>query len=275
MERSRYYKEAKWVIRRIFLDHGIIIPLGNLLGWKWFDSLTKDEHDLFLLYKDYINEMEDIITIIDGPENPVGVAKELRTFALSRGKEEYIDEFNKVYIPDNPNEIVVVIIDHLGKLKLTKDLTTKKAAIDKMSDELSYARDHYGYSPVVINQFNRDISNPIRIKNGDVEPQLEDFKESGQTQDDCEVALALFDPMRYKVADPSGYDLDKLKDAAGAKYFRSLRIIKNSFGIDDVRIGLGFLGEVSIFREMPKKSIITDADYDSIRNKTFFLNLKV
>ena len=43
-----------------------------------------------------------------------------------------------------------------------------------MSDELRYARDFYGYSPVVVSQFNRDISNPIRIKNGDVEPQLED-----------------------------------------------------------------------------------------------------
>jgi len=272
MERNKYYKEAKWVIRRIFLDYGIIIPLGKLLGWKGFDRLSKDEHDLFLLYRDYINNMEDTITIIDGPENPVGVAKELKAFALSRGREEQIDQFNKVYIPNNSNEIVVVVIDHLGKLKLTKDLTTKKAAIDKMSDELSYARDYYGYSPVVVNQFNRDISNPIRIKNGDVEPQLEDFKESGQTQDDCEVALALFDPMRYKVADPSGYDLDKLKDQYGAKYFRSLRIIKNSFGIDDVRVGLGFLGEVGMFKELPKRRDIMDDDYEAITNKTFFLN---
>ena len=28
------------------------------------------------------------------------------------------------------------------------------------------------------------------------------FKESSQTQDDADVILALFDPMRYKVADP-------------------------------------------------------------------------
>lgn len=127
MERSRSYKLAKWVIRRIFMDHGIILPLGTLLGWKGFTRLTKDEHDLFLMYQDYINNMEDTITIIDGPENPVGVAKELKEFALKNGKIEHLDEFNKVYIPDNPNEIVVVIIDHLGKLKLTKDLTTKKA----------------------------------------------------------------------------------------------------------------------------------------------------
>ena len=86
------------------------------------------------------------------------------------------------------------------------------------------------------------------------------FKESSQTQDDADVVLALFDPMRYKVSDPSGYDLDKLKDDFGAKYFRSLRLIKNSYGEDDIRIGLGFLGSIGMFKELPKKKDITDAD---------------
>ena len=102
--------------------------------------------------------------------------------------------------------------------------------------------------------------------------QLEDFKESSQTQDDADVILALFDPMRYKVADPSGYDLNKLKDEFGAKYFRSVRLIKNSYGEDDIRIGLGFLGQAGIFKELPKRKDITDSDYQSVVNKTFFLN---
>ena len=84
--------------------------------------------------------------------------------------------------------------------------------------------------------------------------------------------MALFDPMRYKVADPSGYNLEKLRDDNGAKYFRSLRVIKNSFGSDDIRIGLAFLGEIGMFKEMPKRRDITDADYDSITNKSYFLN---
>ena len=98
------------------------------------------------------------------------------------------------------------------------------------------------------------------------------FKESSQTQDDADVILALFDPMRYKVADPSGYDLNKLKDEFGAKYFRSVRLIKNSYGEDDIRIGLGFLGQVGMFKELTKRKDITDSDYQSVVNKTFFLN---
>jgi hypothetical protein len=273
MERSRTYKLAKWVSRKIFLDEGIIIPVSKLLGWT--EKMTKDEHDLFLMYEDYMGRMEDTITIIDGPENAIGIAKELRTHALKNGRIEQVDEFNKRYIPNHDNEITIVVIDHIGLLKTTKDQTTKKQSIDKMSDELRYARDFYGYTPVVVSQFNRDISNPIRIKNGDVEPQLEDFAESSQTQNDADVVLALFDPMRYKVADPSGYDLNKLKDEYGAKYFRNVRLIKNSYGEDDVRIGLGFMGQIGMFKELPKKSQMTDADYQSVINKTFFLNNKI
>ncbi len=270
MERSRTYKMAKWVSRKIFIDHGLIIPVAKLLGWT--EKMDHDEHDLFLMYEDYINEMSDVITIIDGPENAVGVAKELRAHALKNGRIEQLDEFNKRYVPNDENTVTIVVIDHIGLLKTTKDQTTKKEAIDKMSDELRYARDFFGYTPVAVSQFNRSISNIQRIKNGDVEPQLEDFAESSSTQNDADVVLTLFDPMRYKVNDPSGYELNKLIDGYGAKYFRSLRLIKNSYGEDDVRIGLGFMGRIGMFKELPKKKDMTDADYESVTNKSFFLN---
>jgi len=245
MERSRTYKFAKWVSRRIFLDHGLVMPVSKLLGWN--EKMTSDEHDLFLMYEDYMNQMNDVITIIDGPENAIGIAKELKAHALQNGRIEQVDEFNKRYIPNNENEVTIVIIDHIGLLKTTKDQPTKKEAIDKMSDELRYARDFYGYTPVVVSQFNRSISNIQRIKSGDVEPQLEDFAESSS-------------------------DLERLKDNFGAKYFRSLRLIKNSYGEDDVRIGLGFLGQVGMFKELPKRMDMTDADYEAVLNKSFFLN---
>lgn len=269
MERSKTYKMAKWVGRRIFLDHGVIIPVGKLLGWT--ERMSKDEHDLFLMYEDYMNQISDVITLIDGPENAVGISKQLEAHALKHGRIEQVDEYNKRYFPNNEEEVTIVVIDHIGLLKTTKDQPTKKDAIDKMSDKLRYARDFYGYVPVVVQQFNRSISNPMRIKSGDVEPQLEDFKESSQTQDDADVVLTLFDPVRYKVGDPSGYDLSKLKDEQGAKYFRSLRIAKNSYGSDDLRIGLAFLGDVGLFKEMPKRKLIQEADYLAIMDKSFFL----
>jgi hypothetical protein len=269
MERSRTYKLAKWVCRKIFLDHGYVISVSKLLGWT--EKMNKEEHDLFLSYKEYMDKMDDVITIIDGPENPIGIAKDLKTHALKNGRIEQLDEYNKIYIPNDENEITIVVIDHIGLLKPTKDLVTKKQVIDKMSEELRYARDFYGYTPVVVSQFNRDIANPMRIKAGDVEPALDDFKDSSGPSEDADVVLALFDPMRYKVSDPSGYNLDRLRDEYGNKYFRSLRIIKNSYGSDDIRIGLGFLGEIGMFKELKKRVEMADIDYENILNKSFFL----
>jgi hypothetical protein len=272
MERSQVYKMAKWVSRKIFLDEGITISVNKMLGWT--GKMTDEEHKLFLKYEDYMRNMEKVITIMDGPENPVGIAKDLRKFALKHGKiiqTDPDDEYSKIYVPDDPNTVTIVVIDHIGLLKTTKDQPTKKEAIDKMSSELQYARDFFGFTPVVVSQFNRSISNPMRLKAGDVEPQLEDFSDSSSTQNDADVVLALFDPLRYKVEDTSGYDLDKLKDDAGGKYFRSLRLLKNSYGEDDIRVGLAFLGQLSLFKELPRKRDITDADYEAVVNKTYFL----
>jgi DnaB-like helicase C terminal domain len=270
MERSKSYKLAKWVCRKIFLDTGKLLPLGNLMGWT--GKLDDDDYELFLSYQPYIDNLSKMVTIIDGAENPIGIANGIKKYALEHGKIVKIDEFESKYIPDDPSLITIIIIDHIGLLKSTKDLPTKKQRIDKMSDELRYARDFYGFTPVVVSQFNREIANIMRIKNGDVEPQLEDFKDSSSTQDDADVVLALFDPMRYKVEDPSRYDLSKLRDQFGAKYFRSLRLIKNSYGEDDVRVGLGFLGQIGMFKELPKLKDMTPQIYEDIVDKSFFMN---
>jgi hypothetical protein len=65
--------------------------------------------------------------------------------------------------------------------------------------------------------------------------------------------------------------LNKLKDEFGAKYFRSLRLIKNSYGSDDLRIGLGFLGEIGMFKELPRRKDMQESDYQNVINKSFFL----
>ena len=76
---------------------------------------------------------------------------------------------------------------------------------------------------------------------------------------------------RMGTGNPSGYDLDKLKDEYGAKYFRSLRVIKNSYGEDDIRIGMGFLGQIGMFKELNRKKDMTEADYEAVVNKSWFL----
>lgn len=282
MERKKDLKIARWISRLIFLNNGIIVPIDSILGWNEVPS--NEIVRLVEREKTKINELlEDVIILHEDPINPTGVYHFLKEFAEERGgKEEEIEiknswggsRYKKVWKPSNPNEIVLVITDHIGLARSEKSggrQLTDKEVLDKYSEYMRLARDYYNYSPVVLSQFNRDIANPIRIKNGDVEPMLEDFKGSGDSQEDAEVVLSLFDPMRYKVADPSGYNLEKLKDEQKRKKYRSLKILKNSYGPDDVRIGLAYQPEVGIFKEMPKLSEVTEDTYKSIiRNDYFF-----
>lgn len=274
MERRKNFKLAKWICRKIFLDNGVVIPLNKMFGWvSKAERLTKDEHDLFLGCEEYIQQLENKITIIQGPQNPTGFRKYIETiYAPSKGELIEHSKWDKEFIANNPDLITLIISDHIGLITKEKELPTKKDRIDKASEDRQRWRDLYGFSPVDVSQFNRDIANPTRLKNGDVEPMLEDFKDSGSTQENADVVLSLFDPMRYKVPCPSGYDLEKLRDNTGKKKYRSLQILKNSYGSDDIRIGLAFQPEIGMFKEMIKLDKISEKDYQNILEDNYFLN---
>ncbi len=279
MERRKGFKLGKWICRRIFLDHGVIISLPKLMGWGG-EKMSSTEHDYFLMYEDYINEFLEHVTIIERPQNPMGIKKYMDDYALKNGTVEKIDDYHTIYHPNDPNLITEVVYDHLGLQKGEKRkeiiYRSKKEIIDLSSEDARHFRDFYGFSPIQVSQFNRDIANPTRIKNGDVEPMLEDFKESGNTQEDADIVLALFDPMRYNVPDPAGYNLDKLRDSEGRKMYRSLKILKNTYGADDIQIGLAFQPVVGHFKEMPKKpfsSDLPDSVYETIQDSSYFLPL--
>ncbi len=286
MERRKNYKLGKWLSRKVFIDTGVIISVNKILGWVSKEyKLTKDEHDLVGMQKDYINYMlNDVVTIIENPQNPMGIKKTIDAYAEFNGTWVQMDKHNRIYTPNNNKEIVLVIYDHIGlQKKETRKypngdsirLSSKKEIIDQSSEDARKFRDVYGYSIVKVSQFNRSLSNPTRIKNGDVEPMLEDYKESNNICEDADVVLSLFDPWRYKVPDPSGYNLDMLRDQFGAKMYRNLKILKNSFGIEDTRIGLSFQPIIGMFKEMPKLDNVTNTDYQNITNNSYFRKSKL
>jgi len=271
MERSSIYVSAKFLTRKIFLNEGIEIPLPKLLGW-WDTKLTKDEHDLFLKYQPYFNNMSEVVEIIDGKQNPTGIYKWIQKYALQHGRVEQVSEFQKVYIPNNENLITIIIVDHQSLVSKEKGLNTKKEAIDKLSEYLQHARDFYGFTPVLVAQMNRDIANPIYSKMDSFEPSPEQIKDSATSYEDCDICLSLFDPVKFKTNAPTGHDANKLIDLkTGAKYYRSLKIHKNSWGEDDIRKAMAFHGAYGHFKCLPKFSDTTDDIYNSVLNNGYFL----
>lgn len=250
MERSKKYKLAKWLAVKLYEDHGLLFDVPDILGWQTPGKM-KDFRELIESYNSYFEGLLKIVTIFEGSQNPTGIFKAVDSKMKTLGTIEQVSEFSKVYHPNNENHIVIAIHDHIGKVKKEQGFT-KKQSIDKLSEYNGYTRDFYGVHNVEISQFNRDISNPIRLKMGDVEPQSEDFKETGEPFENADCVLALFNPMRYKIFDHMNYDIKKFVSPTGQFRFRSIKIIKNTYGIDDAKIASKFVGEVGAFEELPK-----------------------
>lgn len=270
-ERSKIYTKTKWLARKIFADHGKLIPIGKMLGWYTDNKLTYDEHDLIKMYEDYINELCEFVTIIEGADNPTGCYKYIKKLALERGVVESISEHKKVYVPNNSNEIIIPIVDHIGLTRMERGYTTKKEAIDKLTEYAQEWRDFYGYTPVLVAQITRELGGVQYQKLTEFEPTIDHIKESGTPGEAADVILSIFDPIRYNTTVP-GYDANKLinKDT-GAKFFRSLKILKNTYGEDSIRVGCAFHGAIGMFRELPKRDDMTDDIYQSVLSGNYFL----
>lgn len=276
MERSKHYRIAKWISRKIFIDHGLTIPIPRLLGW-WKEKLTAAEYEIVTQYRDYIDLLlEDYIDIYEGPRSGPDMYRILKEFFRENGEYVDLNEYKKIYIPKVADRIIVPYIDHGNLTKKTKEYPTKKQAVDLTCEFMQGFRDLEGASPLWIAQVGRSISNPIRLKDSEAELTLDDVKESGDMGDACDIALSLFDPVKYKQTSRTGYNpLDFQDKTNGAKYFRSIQICKSSYGEDDLRIPLAFNGFCGQFAELPKRDSLNDDQLRtlimSVKDKSYFL----
>lgn len=286
MERSSVYKKAKWLCHKLWYDYQILLDVPVILSWgNNKHKVSQELYDIILGLEAYFDQMLEYVEIIDGPVNPTGIYKHVQQYANVHGKvvdEPYITKDNitrirKKYVPNNPNLITIIIEDHLGKLKgeLIGErfaAANSKEILDKMSDyNSSEFRDFYGFSPVAIMQFNRGLEGSARgaqMVKHDVElgPLPSDFKGSSNIYEDCDVALALYNPFKVKDFNHMNYDIPKFVNDGGYNRFRSLTILKNSYGIDDACFGLNFLGECGALRELPRA--------DEIKNYSQFANIE-
>lgn len=282
MERAKHYRIAKWVSRKVFMDEGIQIPIPKLLGW-WNEKLTDKEFEIFIQYKDYIDLLlEEYIDIYEGPRSGPDIYRICKEFFEANGRYETDPKnpYKRIYIPNDPNLIVAIVIDHGNLTKRTKEYPTKKQAVDFLCEIMQGFRDLEGATILWIAQVGRSISNPLRLKDTEAELTLDDVKESGDMGDACDIALSLFDPVKYKQGSKTGYNpLDLLDKSTGAKYFRSVQICKSSYGEDDLRIPLAFNGFCGQFKELPKRDGLSDMELynltESVKNRGFFLEEKI
>ena len=293
MERKMYQYTARWISRLIFEDTGKHIAPKRILGRKQDNALTDAEYKLVQEYYKVLDEWEqdDLLIAHQGSKNPSGISLYLEAFARKYGTIHDKDKTDKsidniletrTYTPNHPNHIVLVITDHIGILAPERNSDNKaKTAIDKFSRCMREARDLYGFSPVIVQQMNRNIADVHRHKLGDIAPKLSDIAESSTSAHDSDVIMCLLDPYRHVVKDDrgrygkdDGYDLDKLRDKWWRTYYRTLYILKNSFEASGQKFQMALQPVQGIMRTLPPNNAIPDGIYDEVVSGEYFRSQK-
>ena len=246
----------------IFETFGVKLSYKEILSKKKEYVLSPEHYDLVLQCRPWIEKIEKKLEIYDKNISAKGMYGIIKS-RLSELGEFYETETRMVYTPNNPNLIYEVVIDHIGLLyaQNAKDL---KAEIDLASKMLVTLRERCGISPVVIQQTNRDQGNIERFKQNKSAFTINDAKDSGNTVQDCNIMLALYNPNRDALKTYKKYNVEKL-----GNNFRSLMVLKNRFGDCDIEIGMNFFGGINTFAELPKPDEIYD--YDKYTNPDWLL----
>jgi hypothetical protein len=267
MERKVSHKIAKWTAYLMFVDHGIIIDVPTLLSWpNKKRELSNKEKELIEEYRIFFDEMLERVIIFDGSTNPTGIYNDIVRFMESKGTYRQVDDYNRVYVPNNDNDIVFHVTDHVGLISAETGATSDKQILDKHSSYMVRARDRYGITPIDICQLNRNIEDTYRLNTTDVDVKPSDFAGSSDMYQNCDVAIGLMNPYKLKVFEYGGYDIPRFISKNGENRYRSLKIIKNSFGIDDIVVSFLFYGENGAMVQLPKSEKLS---YDKLINGNY------
>lgn len=272
LEIRKTHKLAKWLAWIIFQKYKILIDSKYILTMLADDELIQKNrmsteiYELIMQELDVLDEMEDDIFIIDNKITPKGIYASVKQYADNNGitstvpimdrKGNFI--YNKdIYKANDPEELVLGIVDHLGLVSPNKEETGKKGTIDTLSSFFVSLRNQHNYSFCAVSQFNRELADVTRQRFKELTPQMEDFKDTGGPSEDAETVIALFNPIVYNMNTYSGYNIGRLGER-----FRGVSILKNRNGSAPARIGYTFLGECGAYAQLPKGDEMQAENYE-------------
>lgn len=291
LEESKEEFMNTMISNRLKEEYNINMPVTDLQS---FDKPLSDN----VLAKieqcsEYFKDLENSVEIIDSISNPTGIYKYVKKYSRENGVHFYYNFREKDlskrititesqyfrlsnqeqeefayshYEPNDPDEYVIVLVDHMSLLHPEKSDTLHEAMT---SMSANYARKqitkHFKYVFVGIQQQASDKEKMLYTYKGGaieskLEPSLDGLGDNKTTQRDALVVLGLFAPDRYQIENHLGYDITKLKDN-----YRCLSILKNRIGSPNKKLGLFFDGVSNIFEELPTN--MRGEDYEHIKRK--------
>jgi hypothetical protein len=245
---------AKLLSLYIYEVYGKILSYNNILSLT--SVLPDEDYALIEESKPWLQKFESICDIVDKPTTAKGLYAECKKwskkFGVYKEVERTDDYVKEEYVPNNPEQYLIVVVDHIKLLSPASGHTSKQE-IDEACDYLIHFRNKCNFTITIVQQFNRNFKSMDRRTSENYLPSLEDLSDSGGPAQASETVIAIYHPHREKRFRCEGYDIRQLKDRA-----RMLVLLKNRFGMSDKLKMTAFYGETGIWNELPKPEQICD-----------------
>lgn len=191
--------------------------------------------------------------------NATGVYNEVKRYmeehgTVHRRPQKVKDDFGGTkevqafdwYEPNDPNEYVLVIYDHLSLIQTERGMTLKQSA-DKLSEYFVLLRNRYKVTPVLIQQQSFEMESLEAFKSNKLRPTAQGLADSKYSSRDCNCLLGIFNPFKHELPEYKKYDITKLGDNC-----RFLEVILNRGGSAGGIVGLFFDGATCNWSELPR-----------------------
>lgn len=265
LEMSKEEKMLSAFANILYVKEGIRVTPTDLRSTHANKTLSKDVIDIIEKYKPYFDKIEEIVEFIDDVKNPTGIYKFVREYAKANGTqhtktveftnnktgEKYFKEIDDWYEPNDPEEYVITLIDHISLIasesKNGKSLSLHESIVELSSNYLIRLRNKYNYIPVVIQQQAAAQESVDNFKAKKLKPTLDGLGDCKLTARDANMVIGLFSPFRHEIPSYRGYDITFFQDN-----IRFMEIMANRHGSAGATTPLYFDGAVNYFKEMPK-----------------------
>lgn len=237
------------------------IPFTELLSKS---LILSDERFKYVLEaKSWLKSIEPKLIIFDKGLTAKRLYSSIMPILLEKGKKEKQGD-REVYIPNDPEQLILVLVDHMS-IVLPENGRTLKQEMDLISQYLLTLRNKYQISPVVLMQQNREASSTERRKMELTEPDQNSVRDSSSIVQDCEILLAIYSPIKDKLKHYRGYNV--IGEDGFGDVLKSIIVLKNRYGISDKVIPVAFMGSIGKFEELPAPEEITNIEYYQNINK--------
>lgn len=265
LEMSRSSKILQAMSYKLNKSYDISISPQNLKSS--FEKYILDESVLKIVnsvkFQDWLHEFESVVTFIDNVRSPNRIYNYVKEYAEQNGKFIGNGDYKR-YIPNNPDEYVIIIVDHLSLLSPDNG-TLFDAIYDYSAYKCLEFRDKYNYCIVNVQQQSADSAKQIFDYRGNsviekIRPTADGLADCRLTSRDVNLMISLFNPASYNLDIYEQIDLRRI-----GRWHRELYVNLNRDGYANAMVQLYFNGAVNEFSELPYE--LTEDGYNNIKDK--------